>query len=75
MTALKLMDGIVSLVCQIEGSFHIYEWKKCHGCLREPSPWRRFFWAPKTSSVKVDGVEGFSNITHADLCDILNLSV
>ena len=138
MTALKLINGIVSPVCQIEGSFLIYDWKQCHGCSREPSPWRRifraprtllkwmdlrvspilytvfehcdiqnlsdctemfvqfaklkaffylrmekchrcsqepspwrrFFWAPRASSVKIDGFEGFSNITHADLCDI-----
>ena len=37
MTALKLIDGIVSLVCQIKGGFLIYEWKNvmdAHGsCL------------------------------------------
>ena len=27
MTALKLMDEIVSLVCQIEGGFLIFKWK------------------------------------------------
>ena len=27
MTALKLIDGLVSPVCQIEGGFLIYEWK------------------------------------------------
>ena len=32
--------------------------KKCHGCSQEPSPWRRFFWAPKTN-VKMDGCESF----------------
>ena len=35
MTAVKLIDGIVSLVGQIEGSFLIYEWKNvmdAHGC-------------------------------------------
>ena len=31
MTALKLMDGIVSLVCQIEGSSLIYERKNAMG--------------------------------------------
>ena len=40
---------------------------KCHGCSRELSPWRRFFWAPRTT-VKLDGFEGFSNITHTDRC-------
>ena len=38
MTALKLIDGIVSLVCQIDGSFIIYVWKKnvmnAHGSRR-----------------------------------------
>ena len=42
----------------------------CHGCSKEPSPLERFFWAPRISSVKQDGFEGVSNITHADLCDI-----
>ena len=31
MTALKLMDGIVSLVCQIEGGFLIYKFKNVMG--------------------------------------------
>ena len=31
MIALKLMDGIVSPVCQIEGGFLIYEWKNVMG--------------------------------------------
>ena len=31
MIALKLMDGIVSPVCQIESGLLIYVLKKCHG--------------------------------------------
>ena len=31
MIALKLMDGIVSPVCQIESAFLIYEWKNVIG--------------------------------------------
>ena len=42
----------------------------CHGCSQEPSPLERFFWTHRISSVKQDGFEGVSNITHADLCDI-----
>ena len=61
---------MVCPVCQIEGVFFYLRMEKCHGYSQEPSPWRRFFWAPRTSSVKIDGFEGFSNITHADLCDI-----
>ena len=64
---------MVCPVCQIDGGFYL-RMEKCHGCSQEPSPWRRFFCAFRTSSVKIDGFEGLSNITHADLCYILNLS-
>ena len=41
---LKLMDGIVSLVCLVGGRFSYLQMeKKCHGCPRGPSPLRRFF--------------------------------
>ena len=39
---------------------------KYHGCSREPSPWKRFFWAPKTI-VKMDVFESFSNIRDRSL--------
>ena len=50
------MDGIVlsSPVCQIEGGFLILRMEKCHGCSRERTPWRQFFWAPR-KTVKIDG--------------------
>ena len=34
MIALKLMDGIVSPVCQIESAFLIYEWENVMGAHR-----------------------------------------
>ena len=40
--------------------------EKYHGCSREPSPWRRFFWAPKTIVI-MDGFESFSNIRDCSL--------
>ena len=49
--------------------FSYIRMEKCHGCSRELSPWRRFFWAPRTT-VKLDGFEGFSNITSTGRCDI-----
>ena len=46
MTALKLMDEIVSLVCQIEGVFHIYKWKNVMGAHRSRILGDGSFWHP-----------------------------
>ena len=63
MIALKLVDVIVSPVCQIESAFLYLRMEKYHGCSQEQSPQRRFFWAPRTN-VKMDGFESFSNNIH-----------
>ena len=57
-------------VCQIEDSFLFTNGKMSRKLTGAPPAWRRFFWAPGASSVKIDGFEGFSSITHADLCDM-----
>ena len=70
----KCLHWIVPPVCQIEGSFLIYDWKKCHGCSRESSPWRRIFWAPRTLLKWVDLRVSPILYTVFEHCDIQNLS-
>ena len=62
MVALKLMDGIVYPVCQIEGGFLIYEWKNVMDTNRSHLLGDGSFLPRK--NVKMDGFESFSNITH-----------
>ena len=57
------MDGIVSLVCRIEGSFLIYEWKNVMDALGVAVSLETVLLGTQ-DVVKMDGFESFYNIIH-----------
>ena len=56
-------------VCQIEDSF-LFTNGKMSWKLTGAACLETVLLGTGASSVKIDGFEGFSNITHADLCDM-----